>query len=296
MKKRKIIAVLLGIVCSMSLLACGNVGENVLTENDIETSNVVENEISIDSINVKDYYSVTQEGYDAEYYFDTSVFNPDLFDGKWIFETAEVTLPLGSIKEIQELGIDVGRDNYMHSDEDLFVNTKFRDPMIEADSESIIDMCWGYIPEDVDGELSLDDYVDDVITGYAYFVNNTDTEIHILEADIDFFSISVNDDDDAVDFASVFGMECASSEMLNVDTIVEHFGLPIYYEESGAWDELDLFYYYGDYSIIFTFKLNGENTGILKGMEYVTWKYMECHTPYDEGSWYEYMKVCEEYN
>lgn len=292
--KRKLI-VMFGIVCSMGLLACNSAENGVAEAGETKAESVAESVAPAGPINVKDYYSVAQtESGEMVYSFDTSVFDQERFDDKWIFDTIEVPLPLGSVREIQELGVDMGDSSTTHSKEDLYVNSSFWGEQMVAPGETQrIKAAWGFLPED--------DYMDEYLYGEPILRNNSEADICCVDADIDSFIVDVYGDENAVKLASVLGIECDSEKAFNLDKIVERFGIPTFYWKISRTTELELYYFYGDYSLIFYFKGYGDDHDRLERMYYKSAKSLEESVEieeaddYEPDKWVEYNKACEAY-
>lgn len=300
MKKRKLVAVLLGIVCSIGLLACGNAEGDVAGGN-VSDGNVLVSEDSVASdMSAEPVSEMDVEASEEEKLFDTSAFDPTLFDEKWVFGDVEVTLPLGSISDIHALGVDIEafgldmvKDNAL-SDTDFYVNADVCEPMIAANSkEDIIEMRWGFIPETTDGGSDMDIYM----YGDAWFMNDTESEVNILDVDVDYFAVNCINNNLAAKLSDVLGMECDTLEAFNADAVVARFGQPLYYNEETLSDDvkcLRLFYCYGDYTLFFVFKTDYANQYVLQGVCYVTQSYMEEDARVFDF-YTEYLEVCEEY-
>ena len=310
MKKKKIVAVLLGIVCSMSLLACGNaegdvVGGNVSDGNVLVTEDSVASDMSTEPV-VETDVAASEE----EKLFDTSAFDPTLFDGKWVIDDVEVTLPLGSVRDTQALGVDIvafGIDAVVGSDaseNELIVNADVYETMIEPDRKSYIQsICLGSFSEAAEGKtvvfdlISLPDFMDIYAYGDVEFMNDSESEIELLDAEIEWFFIDVTNDNLASKLGDILGMECDTLDAFNMEAVVQRFGQPIYYNEYESiydTDGLRLFYYYGDYSLFFGFEKDSENQYVFQGVCYVTQSYMEADARVFDF-YTEYLEVCEEY-
>lgn len=276
---KKVIAVYLTMMLCFGITACGGKKEAGNASDNSDAGKSQETNVS-GTINVKDYYTVRQEGYKSIYTFDTSVFDASCYDGKFTMAGVEVTFPLGSVTELQEMGIDLGRDAYVSSEEELWVNVDYRDPMIEPGEENGLRICYG--------QLNEQEFVSEFFMEDARFLNLSDEKVHILEADIDHFYIKFPLEEDAQKMAAIWGFEDGK---MTVDNLIEKLGLPIYCDNYG--DHIELYYYYGEYTLTFYCDLTGDDAGNITQMDYITSKYISYYIEKGHRAYSEYMQACD---
>ena len=237
----------------------GNTGN---TNNNISGS--AEQNIPDGPINVKDYYTATEikgeYGYYTEYTFDTSKFQSDRFDGKLFIHDIEVTLPFTTIADLQEQGIDMSRNSYADED-DLLKRSDVNVCEPGAKPSTYADIYCGKL---ADGEL------DWIFRTNITIQNQTDVQIDSFDAKIICATFDSRPLDDVDPLSTVFALD---SNHLNVDSIVERFGIPIFYTASKR--TLYLFYYYEDYTFLFSFKREGSNAGNIDSVAYYSSDYID---------------------
>lgn len=293
MKKyaKKCVAMAMLVVLTAGTVGCGK------SENDMGPENV------------KEYYSIKVledvPGTPREYYFDTSVFSQKRFDGKLYFEGIEVILPIGSISELHTKGVDIVEEFEDGTPIELLVSKEY-----VGYGGSIRDD--EYFTEWTIGKMQADNTFSGIYADDTFLYNDAEETISVKDAEIGAMRIRIdgitaeNDMHDSehllaeeADVAEMLGM---AGQALNVDTIVEKFGLPIYYY-CDSNSQLLMFYYYGDYSLIFHCGYEGEDEDFARPVYSVgDIQYTTRHVERNHGVWIpdevwqEYLKICKKYD
>ncbi len=250
--KKKWIVTVLSVLCCVAVVGCGstqngaasgagsnggnNAGDNVSQEQEVVSG----------PIDVKEHYYVNvNDDNSLDCYFDTSLFDRTKFDNKMVFDGIEVPLPLGTPREIDALGIDLAKGSVIYSDSDLLLNS-YKDNKIEPESHTgIRDVYWGQYGED--GSFDLYFYADTSVKNRAEEVK------HIFDCPIYRFTMDYCLEGTEEEMPKALGIE---SGEFNVDSVVERFGLPVYYRVDTLFDDLSLYYNYGDYHFEFIFSFD----------------------------------------
>ncbi|MBQ4537180.1 MAG: hypothetical protein II994_06135 [Lachnospiraceae bacterium] len=302
--KKKLLATMLIATMAVSMVACGDAEGTVAGGKETVTDGTGAGD-SKEPVKAEDAYSMTiDESGNVIYSFDTSAFNPELFDDKFIIDTIEVPLPLGSIREIQEMGVDMCDEDTPSSEEDLCVNGWDWTGKGRKYDRATIEVAWGILPEDTDGQHTKDDYMDVQLYTYTDLENITEEEGCVVGATIDGLDADFEEfPNDAVKVAKVLGIDCNSPEEFTVDKLVERFGIPIYYYQDSQTNYTTIHYFYGDYSL--SFGTSKDAPGVVESMTYLSSEGLATYVNKCENEWAEYdsiaerwlnyNKVCEEY-
>lgn len=287
MKKQlnRLTTLILTMILCIGITACGEEKEVTNPPDDLNAEKTQETTVS-GPINVKDYYSFTQNGSELEYTFDTSKFDQNRYDGKFTMAGVEVTFPLGTVPQLQAMGIDFGENAFIKSEEELLVNRKFENPIVEPDEQTWTEMWYGHLK---DGVFDSEFYMKCV-----WFTNLTDKAVEFLNLDIGAFYIEFASEEKSQEMAAAWGIE---DGRMTIDTVVEKMGLPIYYQKSSSrYGALELYYYYGDYTLLFTCDTYGSNAGNVVQFDYATTKYIDHNYEGGAKAWAEYKEVCDNFS
>lgn len=281
--KKKWTATILSMLCCVAVVGCGSAQNSAASGTEGKGGNNAENNISQEQevvsgpIDVKEHYYVNiNDDNSLDCYFDTSLFDRTKFDNKMVFDGIEVPLPLGSPREIDALGIDLARESVIYDDGDLLLNNNFKKQDLEPEANvGIRDVYWGKQCED--GSFELYFYADTSVKNYAGEVKN------IMDCPIYTFTMDNCLEGTEEEMPKAFGIE---SGEFNVDSVVERFGLPVHYEVDTLFDDLFLYYNYGDYHFEFGFSFDS----LSKECELKEFRYYSESTYVGTG----YLDACKE--
>lgn len=281
--KKKWFAAVLSVLCCVAVVGCGSAQNSTASGAGSNGGNNAGNNVSQEQevvsgpIDVKEHYYVNvNDDNSLDCYFDTSLFDRTRFDNKMVFDGIEVPLPLGSPREIDALGIDLAREAVIYDDRDLLLNNNFKKQDLEPEeSGGIRDVYWGKQCED--GSFELYFYADTSVKNYAGEVKN------IMDCPIYTFTMDYCLEGTEEEMPKAFGIE---SGEFNVDNVVERFGLPVHYEVDTLFDDLFLYYNYGDYHFKFGFSFDS----LSKECELKEFRYYSESTYVGTG----YLEACKE--